>query len=69
MKHLASVRPAAEQPKGFFLGLDLGQAADYTALVVIERVGHAPPYGRPQKAAGSFRKEHVKPDTPRREVA
>jgi hypothetical protein len=43
MEQLASVRPAAEQPKGFFLGLNLGQAADYTALVVIERVGHAPP--------------------------
>ena len=43
MEQLASVRPAAEQPKGFFLGLAFGQAADYTALVVNERMGHTPP--------------------------
>jgi hypothetical protein len=65
MEQAARMRTAAERSKGFFLGLDLGQAADYTALVIIERVGHEPPdpMGALEDAAKPFRDDHRELDT------
>ena len=54
-----------DESRGFYLGLDLGQAADYTALVAMERVRHTvpDPMGVLTTAAPEYRRQYEKPDT------
>jgi hypothetical protein len=54
-----------DESRGFYLGLDLGQTNDYTALVVIERVSHRPldPMGALRTASPEYRKKFEIPDT------
>lgn len=54
-----------DESRGMYLGLDLGQAADYTALVIIERVAHRvpDPMGVLRSAAPDYRRRHEHPDT------
>ena len=54
-----------DESRGFYLGLDLGQAADYTALVAMERVRHTvpDPMGVLTTAAPESRTQYEKPDT------
>lgn len=47
MQHTAEAegRPEGMRARGFFVGLDLGQAADYTALAVVEKGEEKTPAG------------------------
>lgn len=50
----------------FFVGLDLGQSRDYTAIVVVERVNFVPPPAppRPRRARGPSAENYAPPAKP-----